>query len=128
MQACAAAYRRLGLQRGDRLALYLPNLPETTIAMLAAARLGIIYTAVFPGLSAEELRYRIDDLGAVLVITSDVGYRRGEEHAYKGEIVDKAVAGSTVRHVIVVDRSGRRAAPMTEGRDLFWDELVVGTH
>src|SRR5207237_1959113 len=96
----------------DRIALYLPNMPETTIAMLAAARLGIIYTAVFPGLSAEELRHRIDDLGASLVITSDVGYRRGEEHPYKAEIVDKAVSGSGVRGVLVVDRSVRRPAPM----------------
>jgi len=127
VQACAAAYRQLGLKRGDRIALYLPNVPETTIAMLAAARLGIIYTAVFPGLSAEELRYRIDDLGASLVITSDVGYRRGEEHPYKGEIVDKALPGSGVRQVIVVDRSGRRAAPMSKGRDLWWDEVVTGT-
>ena len=77
VQACAAAYQRLGLKRGDRIALYLPNVPETSIAMLAAARLGIVYTAVCPGLSAGELRYRIDDLGAVLVVTSDVGYRRG---------------------------------------------------
>ncbi len=128
VQACAAAFRRLGLKRGDRIALYLPNVPETTVAMLAAARLGVIYTAVFPGLSAQELRYRIDDLGATLVVTSDVGYRRGEEHPYKGEIVDKAVAGSTVRTVIVVDRSGRRAAPMTAGRDLHWDEIVTGSH
>lgn len=127
VQACAAAYRRLGLGRGDRIALYLPNMPETTIAMLAAARLGIVYTAVFPGLSAEELRYRVDDLGAAVVVTSDVGYRRGEEHAYKGEIVDRALEGSAVRHVLVVDRSGRRTAPMMPGRDLWWDDVVTGT-
>ncbi|HXH84682.1 MAG TPA: AMP-binding protein, partial [Candidatus Tectomicrobia bacterium] len=124
VRACAAAYRRLGLGPGDRIALYLPNMPETTIAMLAAARLGIVYTAVFPGLSAAELRYRVDDLGATLVVTSDVGYRRGEEHAYKAEIVDAALAGSSVRHVLVVDRSGRRAAPMTAGRDRWWDDVV----
>jgi acetyl-CoA synthetase len=122
--ACAAAYRRLGLTAGDRIALYLPNIPETTIAMLAAARLGIVYTAVFPGLSSTELRYRIDDLGASLVVTSDVGYRRGEEHAYKREIIDPALVGSTVRHVIVVDRSGRRAARLETGRDVWWDEVV----
>jgi acyl-coenzyme A synthetase/AMP-(fatty) acid ligase/enoyl-CoA hydratase/carnithine racemase/NADPH:quinone reductase-like Zn-dependent oxidoreductase len=124
--ACASAYRGRGLGPGDRIALYLPNMPETTIAMLAAARLGIIYTAVFPGLSAEELRYRIDDLGASLLVTSDVGYRRGEELPYKAEIIDRAVDGSSVRHVLVVDRSGRRAAPMTEGRDEWWDEVVTG--
>ncbi len=126
VRACAAAYRRLGLRAGDRLALYLPNMPETTIAMLAAARLGIIYTAVFPGLSAEELRYRIDDLGASLLVTSDVGYRRGEELAYKAEIIDPALEGSSVRRVLVVDRSGRRAAPMTRGRDEWWADAVTG--
>ncbi len=128
VNACAAAYRRLGLGKGDRIALYLPNMPETTVAMLAAARLGIIYTAVFPGLSAGELRYRIDDLGATLVVTSDVGYRRGEEHAYKAEIIDPALAGSAVRQVLVVDRSGRRAADLQPGRDVWWDELVAGEH
>jgi acrylyl-CoA reductase (NADPH)/3-hydroxypropionyl-CoA dehydratase/3-hydroxypropionyl-CoA synthetase len=122
--ACAAAYRWLRLGAGDRIALYLPNLPETTIAMLAAARLGIIYTAVFPGLSAEELRYRIDDLGATVLVTSDVGYRRGEELRYKADIIDRALAGSRVSRVLVVDRSGRRAAPMTAGRDEWWDEAV----
>ncbi|MBI1847738.1 MAG: AMP-binding protein [Candidatus Rokubacteria bacterium] len=128
VQACAAAYRRLGLKTGDRIALYLPNVPETTVAMLAAARLGLVYTAVFPGLSAEELRYRVEDLGATLLVTSDVGYRRGEEHAHKAEIVDRALAGSGVRHVIVVNRSGRRAAPMTAGRDAWWDDAVAGEH
>jgi acyl-coenzyme A synthetase/AMP-(fatty) acid ligase/enoyl-CoA hydratase/carnithine racemase/NADPH:quinone reductase-like Zn-dependent oxidoreductase len=127
VNACAAAYRRLGLGTGDRIALYLPNVPETTVAMLAAARLGVVYTAVFPGLSAEELRYRLDDLGAALVVTSDVGYRRGEEHAWKAEVVDRALEGAgSVRHVIVVDRSGRRAAPMAARRDVWWDEVVTG--
>jgi len=128
VNAAAAAYRRLGLRAGDRIALYLPNMPETTVAMLAAARLGIIYTAVFPGLSAEELRYRIDDLGATLVVTSDVGYRRGEEHPYKTEVIDQALAGAGVRHVLVVDRSGRRAADLVPGRDLWWDDAVAGDH
>ncbi|MGH7278799.1 MAG: AMP-binding protein, partial [Candidatus Rokuibacteriota bacterium] len=120
-------YRWLGLGKGDRIALYLPSMPETTVAMLAAARLGIIYTAVFPGLSAAELRHRVDDLGAALVVTSDVGYRRGEEHAYKADIVDAALEGArSVRHVIVVDRSGRHAAPMKPKRDLWWDEITGG--
>jgi acrylyl-CoA reductase (NADPH)/3-hydroxypropionyl-CoA dehydratase/3-hydroxypropionyl-CoA synthetase len=124
--ACAGAYRRLGLRPGDRIAFYLPNMPETTVAMLAAARLGVVYTAVFPGLSAEELRYRIDDLGATVLVTSDVGYRRGEEHPYKNAIVDRALPGSSVRHVLVVDRSGRRAADLVPERDAWWDEAVRG--
>jgi acetyl-CoA synthetase len=116
----------LGLESGDRVAIYMPMVPEAIIAMLACARLGAMHSVVFAGFSASALRARIDDAEAKIVITTDGQYRRGKAVSLK-EGVDEAIAGlgddSPIEHVLVVRRTGIDV-PWTEGRDLWWDETV----
>jgi acetyl-CoA synthetase len=117
----------LGVVAGDRVVIYLPQVPEAVVAMLAVARLGAVHSVVFGGFSAESLRARIDDAGAVLVITADGGWRKGAVASLK-PAVDAALAvggESTVRDVLVVRRGGNEVE-MTEGRDLWWHEALVG--
>jgi acetyl-CoA synthetase len=119
----ASVLKRLGVSKGDRVALYLPMIPELPIFMLACARIGAVHTVVFSGFSAQALADRINDTEAKVVITADAAFRRGKTLPLKAT-VDKAVALSpTAQHVIVVDRAGSDA-PMTEGRDLRLDELL----
>jgi acetyl-CoA synthetase len=120
----ANALTELGVTAGDRVAIYMPMIPETIIAMLACARIGAVHMVVFGGFSADALASRITDAGAVLVLTSDGGYRRGAPSALK-PAVDEALtrAGDTVRNVVVVKRTGQDVA-WTEGRDLWWDDVV----
>ncbi|MGH7536607.1 MAG: acetate--CoA ligase, partial [Gemmatimonadales bacterium] len=126
---CANALKRLGVKRGDRVAIYLPMVPEAAIAMLACARIGAVHSVVFGGFSAEALRDRINDAGAVVLITADGGYRRGQVLPLK-RMADTALAGThSIRHCIVVCRrpgsEGDEAfAPMTEGRDHWWHRLL----
>ncbi|GAA3913029.1 acetate--CoA ligase [Microbacterium invictum] len=118
----------LGVVAGDRIAIYLPMIPEAVAAMLAVARLGAIHSVVFGGFSADSLRSRIDDAGAKVVITADGGYRKGKVSALK-PAVDQALsdrgagAQETVEHVIVV-RRGENEVDWTEGRDLWWHDVV----
>ena len=119
----------LGIGEGDRVAIYLPMIPEAIAAMLAVARLGAIHSVVFGGFSADSLRSRIDDAGAKLVITADGGYRKGKVSPLK-PAVDLALAdrnGSgiqeTVENVLVVRRGGNDVE-WTEGRDLWWHDVV----
>jgi acetyl-CoA synthetase len=117
------ALQELGVQKGDRVAIYLPMVPEAVVTMLACARLGAPHSVVFGGFSAEALRTRIDDAQAKLVVTSDGGYRRGKASALK-PAVDEAVASTpSVEHVLVVRRTGGEVA-WTEGRDVWWDDVV----
>ena len=119
----ANALKSLGVRRGDRVAIYMPMIPETAIAMLGCARLGAPHSVVFGGFSAESLRDRINDAGCSVVITADGGYRRGKIIPLK-EAVDRAVAQTpSVRHVIVVERAGN-PIEMTGGRDHFWTALL----
>ncbi len=122
----ANALTELGVHTGDRVAIYLPMIPETVVAMLACARLGAPHSVVFGGFSAEALRSRIDDAQAKLVITADGGYRRGTASALK-PAVDEAIEllgdGGPVEHVLVVRRTGQDVA-WTEGRDIWWHDLV----
>lgn len=121
----ANALASLGLQAGDRVAIYLPMLPEAIFSMLACARLGLTHSVVFGGFSAEALRSRIDDAQAKLVITSDGQYRRGKPAALK-TAVDEAVAQTpSVEHVLVVRRT-KTDVEWTDGRDLWWHDLVEG--
>ncbi|WP_449277978.1 acetate--CoA ligase [Leucobacter sp. GX24907] len=117
----------LGVGQGDRVAIYMPMIPETIIAMLAVARLGAAHSVVFGGFSAESLRARIDDAEAELVITADGGYRKGRASALK-PAVDDALALETgtnsVKRVLVVQRTGNDIE-MVEGRDLWWHEEIV---
>jgi acetyl-CoA synthetase len=122
----AGALKNLGVGRGDRVTIYLPMTPEAAIAMLACARIGAIHSVVFGGFSAESLRERINDSASKVVVTSDGGWRRGKAVALK-EATDEALKGGacpSVKSVIVAKRTGQEC-PMTEGRDLWWDDVVA---
>src|ERR1051325_9752606 len=126
VQKAANALLELGIQTGDRVAIYMPMIPELPIAMLACARIGAPHTVVFAGFSAEALSGRINDAQAKLVITADGSYRRGKGLPLKAG-VDDAVAGSpTIEHVLMVRRLGDAAPETTfdEGRDVWWHDLV----
>ncbi|RAY14840.1 acetate--CoA ligase [Actinomadura craniellae] len=118
----ANALLELGVAKGDRVAIYMPMIPELPIAMLACARIGAAHSVVFGGFSAEALRARIDDAQAKLVITADGGYRRGKPSALK-PTVDEAVAQTpSVENVLVVRRTGEDVA--AGDRDVWWHDLV----
>lgn len=121
----ANALTELGVTAGDRVALYMPMIPETVIAMLACARLGAPHSVVFGGFSADALATRIQDADARVVITADGGYRRGKPSALKPAVDEALTKPGTenVRNVLVVRRTGQETA-WTEGRDLWWDEIV----
>jgi acetyl-CoA synthetase len=121
----ANVLKSLGVTKGDRVALYLPLIPELAIAMLACARIGAVHSVVFGGFSAESLRDRINDSACRLLVTADGGYRRGQIVALK-KVADEAVAGTpSIEHVVVVQRAGA-ALPveMKAGRDLWYHELM----
>jgi acetyl-CoA synthetase len=113
----------LGVGKGDRVAIYMPMVPEAAIAMLACARLGAIHTVIFGGFSSEAIKDRVNDCQAKVILTADGGWRRGKIVELKTN-VDRAL-GSTpsVQHVVVLKRTGN-AVTMTEGRDRWWHELV----
>ncbi|MBO1901619.1 acetate--CoA ligase [Leucobacter weissii] len=120
----------LGVEAGDRVAIYMPMIPETVIAMLAVVRLGAAHSVVFGGFSSESLRARIDDAKAELVITADGGFRKGRVSALK-PTVDDALrlddadgTPSTVQKVLVVQRGGNEIE-MQPGRDLWWHEEIT---
>jgi acetyl-CoA synthetase len=119
----ANALTDLGLVTGDRVAIYMPMVPEAIVSMLACARLGVLHSVVFAGFSATALAARIEDAEAKLVITTDGQFRRGQAVSLK-EAVDEAVDGQkSVEHVLVVRRT-EIDTPWTEGRDLWWHETV----
>lgn len=119
----AAALKALGVEKGDRVTLYLPMVPEAAIAMLATTRIGAIHSAVFAGFGFKSVADRVADAGSKVLITADVGYRRGEKVDLKG-IVDKALElPNEVKKVIVLKR-GEVAPPMKASRDIYWDEAL----
>jgi acetyl-CoA synthetase len=125
----ANALHSLGVERGDRVAIYMPMIPELPVAMLACARIGAAHSVVFGGFSADALRGRIEDAEAKVLITADGGWRRGQPVALKAN-VDAALSGgaASIEHVLVVRRLGD-AAPdtaMTDGRDVWWHDTVDG--
>ena len=119
----ANALIELGVKAGDRIAIYLPMIPEAAIAMLACARLGAPHSVVFGGFSAEALRSRIEDAEAKLVITADGGYRRGKPMALKPAVDEAADASPTVDTVLVVRRTGQDVG-WNEARDVWWHDIV----
>ncbi len=125
----ANVLKSLGVKKGDRVAIYLPMIPEAVIAMLACARIGAPHSVVFGGFSAESLRDRINDAEAKVLITADAGYRRGQIVPLKRNS-DKALEETpSIEHVVVVMRrpgaTGDEAfAEMKEGRDLWWHRLM----
>ncbi|MCC6703271.1 MAG: acetate--CoA ligase [Thermomicrobiales bacterium] len=119
----ANALSELGVKRGDRVAIYMPMIPELPVAMLACTRIGAPHTVVFGGFSSEALSDRINDAQAKVVITADGGFRRGAPSGLKIN-VDKALeTTSTVEHVLVAKRTGQDVA-WEEGRDIWWNDLV----
>ncbi len=123
VRKAANALLELGVTKGERVAIYMPMIPETVVAMLACARIGAPHTVVFGGFSADALRSRIDDCDARLVITADGGYRRGAASALKPAVDEAVAATPQVRNVLVVRRTGQDVA-WTEGRDLWWHDVV----
>ncbi|OIQ09139.1 acetate--CoA ligase [Neomoorella thermoacetica] len=120
----AAVLRSLGVKRDDRVAIYLPMIPELPIAMLACARIGAVHNVVFGGFSASALRDRINDIGAKILITADGGFRKGRIVGLK-ESADTALDGApSIERVIVAKRTGERVN-MHPGRDLWWHELMA---
>jgi acetyl-CoA synthetase len=123
----ANALKQLGVQKGDRVGIYMPMIPEAAIAMLACARIGAVHGVVFGGFSAEALRDRLVDAEAKLVITADGGWRKDAIVPLK-EQVDKAIANGaapSVTDVLVVKRTGQNTH-MTAGRDHWWHDLQQG--
>ncbi len=121
----ANALTELGVRAGDRVAIYLPMIPEAATAMLACARIGAPHTVVFGGFSADALASRIQDCGVEVVITADGGYRRGSPSALKPAVDAALESCPDVRHVLVVQRT-QQDTLMTDGRDLWWHEFVGG--
>ncbi|MFF8788610.1 acetate--CoA ligase [Streptomyces sp. NPDC015125] len=122
----ANALSELGVRSGDRVAIYLPMIPEAVIAMLACARLGAPHSVVFGGFSADALATRINDADARVVITADGGYRRGKPSALKPAVDEALTRPGTenVRSVLVVRRTGQEDVAWHEGRDVWWHEIV----
>ncbi|PPF44501.1 acetate--CoA ligase [Pseudoclavibacter sp. AY1F1] len=115
----------LGVTAGDVVAIYMPMIPETVVAMLACARIGAVHSVIFGGFSADSIRSRVEDANAKLVITSDGSIRKGRIFPLK-ETVDAALEaeGHTVEHVLVVRRADNEPA-LTPGRDLWWHEEIA---
>lgn len=147
-QKFANVLKAQGIQKGDRITIYMPMIPEIIIAILACSRIGAIHTVVFSGFSASALRDRIEDSGSKMVITADVGYRRGKTIKLK-EIVDEAITEKVVVHdnnskdirsssfndtdhtsccnvrcVVVVQRTQDNNTKMRNNRDYYWDDLM----
>ena len=124
VQRFANALMGLGVQRGDRVNIYLPMIPEAAVAMLACARIGAAHSVVFGGFSALSLSDRINDAQAKVLITADGGYRRGEVFALK-PAADEAIASTpTIEHVVVVRRGGNDVT-MVDGRDVWYHDLIA---
>jgi len=119
----ANALRALGVERGDRVAVYLPMIPELPITMLACARIGAIHSVVFGGFSANALRERIDDSSCTVLVTADGAHRRGSTFPLKGQADEAVALAPSIQHVLVVRRTGEDVT-MQPGRDAWWHELV----
>ena len=123
----ANVLKSLGVKKGDRVALYMPMIPELAIAMLACARIGAVHSVVFGGFSAESLRDRINDASATVLVTADGGHRRGQIIPLK-QMADQALRETpTIQHVVVVQRRAGDlpAADMQQGRDQWYHELMA---
>ena len=123
VKKAANALIEIGVKAGDRVAIYMPMIPEAAVAMLACARIGAAHSVVFGGFSADALLSRIQDADAKIVITADGGFRKGAAFALK-PAVDEALKGKTnVEKVLVVKRTGQETA-WNSATDIWWDEIV----
>ncbi|MCF6312479.1 MAG: acetate--CoA ligase [Verrucomicrobiales bacterium] len=123
----ANTLKKQGIKKGDRVIIYMPMVPEAAIAMLACARIGAIHSVIFGGFSAESIRDRVQDSGAIAIITADGGWRRGKVVPLKGN-VDEALKGEgteKIETVIVLKRTNNDI-DMVEGRDLWWHDAIEG--
>ncbi len=123
-QRFANVLKGLGVERGDRVNIYLPMIPEAAVAMLACARIGAAHSVVFGGFSSHSLRDRINDAEAKVLITADGGYRRGEVFPLK-PVADEALAQTPSITGVVVVRRGGNEVPMQEGRDHWYHDLMA---
>ncbi len=121
----ANVLKGLGVERGDRVAIYMPMIPELPVAMLACARIGAPHSIVFGGFSSEALAGRIQDARAEVLVTADGGWRRGTISGLKPNADAACAECPTIRHVVVVRRTGQEVA-MVDGRDLWWHDLMGG--
>jgi acetyl-CoA synthetase len=119
----ANVLKKLGAQKGDRIALYMPLVPELAIAMLACARIGATHTIIFGGFSADALKDRINDCGCKLVVTADGGWRRGGEVKLKPAVDEALKSTPTVQSCVVYKRTGSQIT-MQPGRDHWWHEMM----
>lgn len=121
----ASVLKYLGVKKGDRIAIYLPMVPELAIAVLACARIGAPHSVIFGGFSADSISDRINDCGAKVLITADGGYRRGSVIPLKRTSDEALKHTPTIEHVVVVNRTDNAAnVPMKEGRDRWWHRLM----
>lgn len=116
--------KELGVQKGDRVSLYMPMIPELPIAMLACARIGAVHSVIFGGYAVEAIKDRVNDAEAKVVITTDGGYRRGKVLPMKKNVDQALEDNGTVEKVVVVQRTGHSDVEMIEGRDLWYHELM----
>ena len=119
----AAALKALGVEKGDRVTICMPMVPEAAIAMLATTRIGAIHSAVFAGFGYKAVADRVADAGSKVLITADVGYRRGKVVNLKG-IIDKALEMPNEVQKVIVLRRGEAEPPMEDGRDIYWEEAL----
>lgn len=120
---CSNALKSLGLELGDKVAIYMPLIPETVIAMLACTRLGLVHTVVFGGFSSNSLRDRIQDSNCKLLITADGGFRKGTTIKMK-DLADEILSETpSIQHVLVVKRANN-SVQMKKGRDIWWHDLI----
>lgn len=121
----ANALRALGVERGDRVGIYLPMIPECAVATLACGKLGAIFTPIFSGFGATAVATRLRDCEAKVLVTADGFHRRGKLVAMK-EVADEAAAESpSIERLLVVRYAGRERVPWREGRDVWWHEIVA---
>jgi len=124
VQKFSNALKSLGIQKGDRVAVYMGMTPELAIALLACARIGAVHSVIFGGFAANAIADRVADSGCVAIITQDTSYRRGNEIKLKATVDEAMPACHTVKHVVVYKRTGT-PVNMVEGRDHWWHELVA---
>ena len=121
----ANTLKKLGVKKGDRVAIYMPMIPELTIAMLACARIGAIHSVVFAGFSAASLADRINDAESKIVLTADGGFR-GEKITPLKNIVDEALENCPIKQTVVVFQRTKLPVNMVPGRDIWWHDVIKG--
>ncbi|OGE91205.1 MAG: acetate--CoA ligase [Candidatus Doudnabacteria bacterium RIFCSPHIGHO2_01_FULL_50_11] len=121
----SAGLRSLNLNKGDRVAIYMPNIPEVAVAMLACVKMGIVHSVVYAGFSAQAIQKRVEDAEAKVIITTDGSFRRGKTLSLK-EVVDQALSAGcpSIQHSIIVQHA-KNPVTMKEGRDLWYHELIA---